>query len=173
MALRDLFTSQSLNQAFPSRLPGTAKGWDTSSTNREVAIDPSVAATVELLPSNPVKLSGKAGQMKYVQPCTSSADQVYGYIIYKAKNFVNNVGYNRIATVGREYQEMDFAFKTAITAGATAYVDTADGFATNTPSATTVVAGLAVETVTAATAAAPVVACVEIQCPRAVVAAAA
>ena len=30
MALKDLFNAQSLNQAFPSRLPGTAHGWDTA-----------------------------------------------------------------------------------------------------------------------------------------------
>lgn len=166
MALRDLFTSQSLNQAFPSRIPGTAKGWDTSSTTRQVAIDPSVAANVEILPSMPVKLSGKAGQLRYVVPA-AAGDTVYGHIIYKAKNFINSVGTNRMATVGREYQEMDFAFKAPITAGANVYQDPADGFCTSTAAGNLLI-GLAVETVTAATAQAPVVATVEIQSPRVV-----
>lgn len=165
MALRDLFTSQSLNQAFPSRLPGTAYGWDTSSTTREVCIDPDVAANVELLPSMLVKLSGRAGQLKYVEPC-AAGDTPYGAIVYKAKNFVNSVGHNRMATVGREYLEMAVAFKTAITAGATVYYDPADGFYTSS-SENTILAGMAVETVAAATAVAPVIATIELQMARA------
>ena len=163
MALKDLFT-QSLNQAFPSRLPGTAYGWDTSSINKEVQLDPAVAETVELLPSMAVKLSGKAGQVKYVEPVTSDSDVPYGYIIYKAKALGSTVKFNRMFTVARFGQEMAFAFKTAIRAGDKVYVDPADGFATSSDSGTILV-GLAVETVADATDAAPVVATVEIQCP--------
>ena len=166
MALKDLFNAQSLNQAFPSRLPGTAYGWDTSSTNKEVMIDPDVSSSAELLPSNAVKLSGKAGQVKYVEPVTADTDVPYGYIIYKAKALATTVEFNRMFTVARFGQEMAFAFKTAITAGDTVYYDPADGFATSS-STNTILLGLAVETVAAATSAAPVVATVEIQCPLA------
>ena len=165
MALKDLFT-QSLNQAFPSRLPGTAYGWDTASMNKEVMIDPSVDASAELLPSNAVKLSGKAGQVKYVEPVTADSDVPYGYIIYKAKMLGTTVAQNRMFTVARFGQEMAFAFKTTITAGDTAYYDPADGFATSS-STDTIKLGLAVETVAAATSAAPAIATVEIQSPLA------
>ena len=163
MALKDLFT-QSLNQAFPSRLPGTAYGWDTASMNKEVMIDPSVDASAELLPSNAVKLSGKAGQVKYVEPVTADSDVPYGYIIYKAKMLGTTVAQNRMFTVARFGQEMAFAFKTTITAGDTVYYDPADGFATSS-STDTIKLGLAVETVGAATSSAPVIATVEIQSP--------
>lgn len=165
MALKDLFT-QSLNQAFPSRLPGTAYGWDTASMNKEVMIDPSVDASAELLPSNAVKLSGKAGQVKYVEPVTSDADVPYGYVIYKAKMLGTTVAANRMFTVARFGQEMAFAFKTTITAGDTVYYDPTDGFATSS-STDTIKLGLAVETVGAATSAAPAIATVEIQSPLA------
>ena len=165
MALKDLFT-QSLNQAFPSRLPGTAYGWDTASMNKEVMIDPSVDASAELLPSNAVKLSGKAGQVKYVEPVTSDADVPYGYVIYKAKMLGTTVAQNRMFTVARFGQEMAFAFKTTITAGDTVYYDPADGFATSS-STDTIKLGLAVETVGAATSSAPAIATVEIQSPLA------
>ena len=165
MALKDLFT-QSLNQAFPSRLPGTAYGWDTASMNKEVMIDPSVDASAELLPSNAVKLSGKAGQVKYVEPVTADSDVPYGYIIYKAKMLGTTVAQNRMFTVARFGQEMAFAFKTTITAGDTVYYDPADGFATSS-STDTIKLGLAVETVSAATSAAPKIATVEIQSPLA------
>lgn len=165
MALKDLFT-QSLNQAFPSRLPGTAYGWDTASMNKEVMIDPSVDASAELLPSNAVKLSGKAGQVKYVEPVTADSDVPYGYIIYKAKMLGTTVAQNRMFTVARFGQEMAFAFKTTITAGDTVYYDPADGFATSS-STDTIKLGLAVETVAAATSSAPAIATVEIQSPLA------
>lgn len=165
MALKDLFT-QSLNQAFPSRLPGTAHGWDTASMNKEVQLDPSTSSSVELLPSNAVKLSGKAGQIKYVSPVTSDSDVPYGYIIYKAKMLGSSVAANRMFTVARFGQEMDFAVKSAITAGATAYYDPTDGMVTAT-STNNIKLGLAVETVAAATSSAPVIATVEIQCPLA------
>ena len=166
MALKDLFNAQSLNQAFPSRLPGTAYGWDTSSMNKEVQLDPATSSSVELLPSNAVKLSGKAGQIKFVSPVTSDSDVPYGYIIYKAKALGSSVSANRMFTVARFGQEMAFAFKTAITAGDTVYYDPADGFATSS-STDTIKLGLAVETVASATSAAPVVATVEIQAPLA------
>lgn len=163
MALKDLF-NQSLNQTFPSRLPGTAYGWDTSSMNKEVQLDPSTSSSVELLPSNPVKLSGKAGQTKYVSPCTAATDVPYGFIIYKAKALGSTVDFNRMFTVARFGQEMAFAFKTDITAGAAVYLDPTDGFATKT-STDAILVGLAVETVASASSSAPVVATVEIQCP--------
>lgn len=166
MALKDLFNAQSLNQAFPSRLPGTAYGWDTSSMNKEVQLDPATSSSVELLPSNAVKLSGKAGQVKYVSPVTSDSDVPYGYIFYKAKALGSSVAANRMFTVARFGQEMAFAFKTAITAGDTVYYDPADGFATSS-STDTIKLGLAVETVASASSAAPVVATVEIQTPLA------
>ena len=166
MALKDLFNAQSLNQAFPSRLPGTADGWDTSSMNKEVMIDPDVSSSAELLPSNAVKLSGKAGQIKYVEPVTADTDVPYGYIIYKAKALATTVEFNRMFTVARFGQEMAFAFKTSITAGDAVYYDPADGFATSS-STDTILLGLAVETVASATSSAPVIATVEIQCPLA------
>ena len=166
MALKDLFNAQSLNQTFPSRLPGTAYGWDTASMNKEVMLDPATDASVELLPSNAVKLSGKAGQIKYVEPVTSDSDVPYGYIIYKAKALGSTVEFNRMFTVARFGQEMAFAFKTAITAGDAVYYDPADGFATSS-STDTILLGLAVETVASATSAAPVIATVEIQSPLA------
>lgn len=166
MALKDLFNAQSLNQAFPSRLPGTAYGWDTASMNKEVQLDPETSASVELLPSNAVKLSGKAGQVKYVSPVTADTDVPYGYIIYKAKMLGSSVNANRMFTVARFGQEMAFAFKTTITAGATVYYDPTDGFATSS-STNTIKLGLAVETVAAATSSAPAIATVEIQCPLA------
>ena len=166
MALKDLFNAQSLNQAFPSRLPGKADGWDTSSMNKEVQLDPATSAAVELLPSNAVKLSGKAGQIKYVSPVTSKDDKPYGYIIYKAKMLGSSVAANRMFTVARFGQEMAFAFKTAITAGDTVYYDPADGFATSS-STDTIKLGLAVETVASASSSVPVIATVEIQCPLA------
>lgn len=162
MALKDLFNAQSLNQAFPSRLPGTAYGWDTSSTNKEVMLDPATDASVELLPSMAVKLSGRAGQVKYVSPVTEATDKPYGYIIYKAKALASKVDFNRMFTVARFGQEMAFAFKTSITAGAPAYYDPADGFATSS-STNTILIGLAVETVSYTDA--PVIGTVEIQCP--------
>ena len=164
MALKDLFNAQSLNQAFPSRLPGTAYGWDTSSTNKEVMIDPEVSSSVELLPSMAVKLSGKAGQVKYVEPVTSASDVPYGYIIYKAKALATTVEFNRMFTVARFGQEMAFAFKSAITAGDPVYYDPTDGFVTSS-SSDTILLGLAVETVASASTSAPVIATVEIQCP--------
>lgn len=164
MALKDLFNAQSLNQAFPSRLPGTAYGWDTSSTNKEVKLDPETSSDVELLPSMAVKLSGRAGQVKYVSPVTQSTDVPYGFIIYKAKAMGSAVDRNSMFTVARFGQEMAFAFKTDITPGAIAYVDPSDGFATKSADGTIPV-GLAVEKVASATSAAPVVATVEIQCP--------
>lgn len=166
MALKDLFNAQSLNQAFPSRLPGKADGWDTSSMNKEVQLDPATSAAVELLPSNAVKLSGKAGQIKYVEPVTADTDVPYGYIIYKAKMLGSSVAANRMFTVARFGQEMAFAFKTAITAGDTVYYDPADGFATSS-STDTIKLGLAVETVASASASVPAIATVEIQCPLA------
>jgi len=166
MALKDLFNAQSLNQAFPSRLPGTAYGWDTASMNKEVMLDPATSSSVELLPSNAVKLSGKAGQVKYVSPVTADSDKPYGYIIYKAKALGSTVEFNRMFTVARFGQEMAFAFKTAITAGDPVYYDPTDGFATSS-STDTILLGLAVETVAAATSAAPVIATVEIQSPLA------
>lgn len=166
MALKDLFNAQSLNQAFPSRLPGTAYGWDTASMNKEVQLDPSTDASVELLPSNAVKLSGRAGQTKYVSPVTADTDVPYGYIIYKAKMLGSSVNANRVFTVARFGQEMTFAFKTTITAGDTVYYDPADGFATSS-STDTIKLGLAVETVAAATSSAPAIATVEIQSPLA------
>ena len=166
MALKDLFNAQSLNQAFPSRLPGTAHGWDTASMNKEVHLDPSTSSSVELLPSNAVKLSGKAGQVKYVSPVTSASDVPYGYIIYKAKMLGASVAANRMFTVARFGQEMDFAVKSAITAGDTAYYDPSDGMVTAS-SSSTIKLGLAVETVASASSAAPVIATVEIQSPLA------
>ena len=166
MALKDLFNAQSLNQTFPSRLPGTAYGWDTASMNKEVMLDPATDSSVELLPSNAVKLSGKAGQIKYVEPVTSDSDVPYGFIIYKAKALGSTVEFNRMFTVARFGQEMAFAFKTAITAGDAVYYDPADGFATSS-STDTILLGLAVETVASATSAAPVIATVEIQSPLA------
>lgn len=163
MALKDLF-NQSLNQTFPSRLPGTAYGWDTSSTNKEVQLDPSTSADVELLPSMAVKLSGRAGQTKYVSPCTKATDVPYGFIIYKAKALISKVGFNDMFTVARFGQEMAFAFKTSITAGDPVYVDPTDGFATSS-SSDTILVGLAVETVASASDSVPVIATVEIQCP--------
>ena len=165
MALKDLFT-QNLNQAFPSRLPGTAYGWDTASMNKEVQLDPSTSSSVELLPSNAVKLSGKAGQVKYVSPVTSDSDTPYGYIIYKAKALGSTISFNKMFTVARFGQEMAFAFKSAVTAGATVYYDPTDGMATTT-STNNIKLGLAVETVASATSSAPVIATVEIQCPLA------
>ena len=165
MALKDLFNAQSLNQAFPSRLPGTAYGWDTSSTNKEVMIDPEVSSAAELLPSMAVKLSGRAGQVKYVKPVSSADDVPYGYIIYKAKALATTVEYNRMFTVARFGQEMTFAVKSAIDAGDIAYYDTTDHMVTATPSDDTIVLGLAVETVASASDSAPVIATVEIQCP--------
>lgn len=164
MALKDLFNAQSLNQTFPSRLPGTAHGWDTASMNKEVMIDPSVSSAVELLPSMAVKLSGKAGQVKYVKPVEETTDVPYGYIIYKAKALGSTVDFNRMFTVARFGQEMDFAFKSDITAGAPVYYDPSDGFATKS-SSSTILLGLAVETVASASSGSPVVATVEIQCP--------
>ena len=166
MALKDLFNAQSLNQTFPSRLPGTTYGWDTSSTNKEVQLDPSTSDSVELLPSNAVKLSGRAGQVKFVSPVTADTDVPYGYIIYKAKALGSTVNTNRMFTVARFGQEMAFAFKTAITAGDTVYYDPSDGFVTSS-STGTILLGLAVETVAAATSSDPVVATVEVQCPLA------
>lgn len=166
MALKDLFNAQSLNQAFPSRLPGTAYGWDTSSANKEVQLDPATAASVELLPSNAVKLSGKAGMTKFVSPVTSADDKPYGYIIYKAKALGSSIASNRMMTVARFGQEMTFAYKTPITAGDTVYYDPADGFATSSDE-NTIKLGLAVETVAGATEEAPVLGVVEIQCPLA------
>ena len=165
MALKDLFT-QSLNQAFPSRLPGTAYGWDTSSTNKEVKLDPETSSDVELLPSMAVKLSGRAGQVKFVSPVTSADDKPYGYIIYKAKAMGSTVDRNGMFTVARFGQEMAFAFKSDIKAGDAVYVDPSDGFATKS-SSNTILVGLAVETVASATSGAPVIATVEIQCPLA------
>lgn len=164
MALKDLFNAQNLNQAFPSRLPGTAYGWDTSSTNKEVMLDPATDSSVELLPSMAVKLSGKAGQVKYVSPVTAATDVPYGYIIYKAKALGSTVSFNKMFTVARFGQEMAFAFKTDITPGAIAYWDPADGFATKSADGT-IPLGLAVEKVASASSAAPVIAVVEIQCP--------
>lgn len=166
MALKDLFNAQSLNQAFPSRLPGTAKGWDTSSMNKEVKIDPATDASVELLPSMAVKLSGKAGQVKYVSPVSSDADVPYGYIIYKAKMLGSSIAANSMVTVARFGQEMDFAVKSAINAGDVAYYDPTDGMVTAT-STDNIKLGLAVETVAAASQSAPVIATVEVQCPLA------
>ena len=163
MALKDLF-NQSLNQAFPSRLPGAAHGWDTSSTNKEVEIDPATSEDVVLLPSMAVKLSGRAGQIKYVSPVTSASDKPYGYIIYKAKALGHSVKFNKMATVARFGQEMDFAVKSAITAGDKAYWDPADGMVTAS-SSNTILLGLAVETVASASGSAPVIATVEIQSP--------
>lgn len=162
MALKDLFNAQSLNQAFPSRLPGTAYGWDTSSANKEVQLDPDVQSNVELLPSMAVKLSGRAGQVKYVEPVTESTDVPYGYIIYKAKALGSTVEFNRMFTVARFGQEMAFAFKTDITAGDPVYWDPSDGFATSSDSGT-ILLGLAVETVDYVDT--PVIGTVEIQCP--------
>ena len=163
MALKDLFT-QSLNQAFPSRLPGAAHGWDTSSMNKEVQLDPATSSSVELLPSNAVKLSGKAGQVKYVSPVSSDSDVPYGYIIYKAKMLGSSVAANRTFTVARFGQELDFAVKSAIDAGDVAYYDPSDGMVTAT-STNNIKLGLAVETVASASDSAPVIATVEIQCP--------
>lgn len=168
MALSDLFTSQTLNQVMPSRLPGTAKGWDTSSMNREVCLDKDVSVATRILPSCAVKLSGEIGQMKCVEPCTSGSDKVYGFVIYKAKNYINEVGRHRMMTVAREGQEMDFAFKSSITAGEVAYWDPTDGLATSTAT-NNIKIGLAVETVSSASSSAPVIATVEIQAIEAMV----
>ena len=162
MALKDLFNAQSLNQAFPSRLPGTAYGWDTSSTNKEVMLDPDDDSGVELLPSMAVKLSGKAGQVKYVVPVTEATDVPYGYVIYKAKALGSTPTANRMFTVARFGQEMAFAFKTDITAGDPVYWDPSDGFATSS-SSSTILLGLAVETVDYVDT--PVIGTVEIQSP--------
>lgn len=171
--LKGLFTSQNLNQTFPSRLPGTAKGWDTSSTNREVLIDPALAEGTEILPSNLVKLlSTGTGQKEICTLCTTSADVPYGVVIYKAKNIVNTGTKNRIATVARDMQEMDVAFKKAITPGATVYWDPSDGLftpdANDGESSPTnyIKIGLALEAVASASATAPVVARIEVQTPR-------
>lgn len=169
--LKGLFTSQNLNQTFPSRLPGTAKGWDTSSTNREVLIDPALAAGTEILPSNLVKLlSTGTGQKEICTLCTTSTDVPYGVVIYKAKNIVNTGTKNRIATVARDMQEMDVAFKKAITPGATVYWDPSDGLFTpdaNDGGTTNYIKiGLALEAVASASATAPVVARIEVQTPR-------
>lgn len=163
MALKDLF-NQSLNQTFPSRLPGTAYGWDTASMNKEVMLDPETSADAELLPSMAVKLSGRAGQVKYVSPVTAATDVPYGYIIYKAKALGSTVAFNRMFTVARFGQEMAFAFKTSITAGDPVYYDPTDGFVTSS-SSDTILLGLAVETVASASSSVPVVATVEIQSP--------
>lgn len=171
--LKSLFTGQNLNQSFPSRIPGTAKGWDTSSRNREVIIDPALAAGTEILPSLPLKLLTSATGMKEVCTlCTAGTDTVYGYVIYKAKNIVNTGQYNRIATVARDGQEMDFAFKKAITPGATVYMDPSDGLCTpdandgaSAPVAYLKV-GLALEAVVGPSASAPVMGRVEVQTPR-------
>ena len=171
MALKDLFNAQSLNQAFPSRLPGTAYGWDTSSTNKEVMLDPETSSAVELLPSMAVKLSGRAGQVKYVSPVSSASDKPYGYIIYKAKALGATVEHNRMFTVARFGQEMAFAFKSDITPGAAVYYDPVDGFATKS-SSDTILLGLAVEKVASASSGAPAIAVVEIQCPLVAAAAA-
>lgn len=169
--LKAMFTGQELNQTFPSRLPGTAKGWDTSSVNREVLIDPNLAAGTEILPSNAVKLVSTAtGQKEVCTLCTSGTDVVYGFVIYKAKNIVNTGTINRVATVARDYQEMDFAFKKAITPGATVYMDPTDGLCT--PDANDggsnqyLKVGLCLEAVASASDSAPVVARVEVQTPR-------
>ena len=162
MALKDLFNAQSLNQAFPSRLPGTAYGWDTSSANKEVILDPDDDSGVELLPSMAVKLSGKAGQVKYVVPVTEATDVPYGYVIYKAKALGSTPTANRMFTVARFGQEMAFAFKTDITAGDPVYWDPSDGFATSS-SSSTILLGLAVETVDYVDT--PVIGTVEIQSP--------
>ena len=164
VTLKDLFNAQTLNQAFPSRLPGTAYGWDTSSMNKEVQLDPSTSSSVELLPSNAVKLSGRAGQVKYVSPVTSDSDVPYGYIIYKAKMLGSSVSANRMFTVARFGQEMAFAIKKSVTAGDTVYYDPTDGMVT-TESTDNILLGLAVETVTVSSD--PVIGTVEIQCPLA------
>lgn len=166
MALKDLFTAQTMNQMFPSRLPGTAYGWDTSSSYKEVCLDASVSAATEVLPTCPVKLVATSGQLKKVVPCTSDDDVVYGYVIYKAKNYINKVGANRMATVCRDMGEMTFAFKSTISAGDTVYLDPTDGFATST-STDNIKVGIALEAVASASSSAPAVAVVEVQCARA------
>lgn len=161
MALRDFFLNQSVNEMFPNRLPGTAKGWDESSVNREVILDPDVPVTTEVLPSMAVKLSGRQGQMFWVEPCTTVADEVFGFVIYKAKNVINRITRNQMATVARHMQLMDFVFKTAVTAGQAVYQDPVDHYCT-TNSADGVYVGVAMETIPA-TATFPTIATVEIQ----------
>jgi hypothetical protein len=165
MALIDLFTSQSLNQMFPSRLPGTAKGWDTSSRNREVQIDQSVTDSVVILPSNAMKLTTTVGMKESVVPCTVATDVPYGYVIYKAKGIMPRTNLGRIETVARDGQEMDFAFAGNINAGATVYWDPTTGFATGVTT-NNIKCGLALETVTGASVTNPVMGRVEIQTPR-------
>lgn len=160
MALRDFFLGQQTNQILPSRLPGTAKGWDTSSVNREVRIDPSVNSDVEILPSMAVKLSGRAGQSLYVVPCAAKTDIPFGFVIYKAKSLNQNRTINRMMTVGRSMQLMDFVFKGAITAGQSVYQDPTDGYCTG-DSDDGFYVGTAMETVQS-TATFPVIATVEI-----------
>lgn len=160
MALRDFFLEQQTNQIVPSRLPGTAKGWDTSSVNREVRIDPSVNSDVEILPSMGVKLSGRAGQSLYVVPCAAKTDIPFGFVIYKAKSLNQNRTINRMMTVGRSMQFMDFVFKGAITAGQSVYQDPTDGYCTGN-SDDGVYVGTAMETVKS-TETFPVIATVEI-----------
>lgn len=161
MALRDFFLSQSVNEMFPSRLPGTAKGWDESSVNREVILDPEVPLTTEVLPSMAVKLTGRPGQALWVEPCTAVADEVFGFIIYKAKNYSNHVRRNQIATVARHMQLMDFVFKTGISAGDPVYQDPTDHYCT-ADSNGGVYVGMAMETIPV-TAIFPTIATVEIQ----------
>ena len=109
-----------------------------------------------------VKLSGKAGQVKYVVPVTEATETPYGFVIYKAKALGSTPTANRMFTVARFGQEMEFAFKTDITAGDPVYWDPTDGFATSS-SSDTILIGLAVETVDYVDT--PVIGTVEIQSP--------
>lgn len=159
MALRNFFL-QNLNSMFPERLPGTAKGWDTSSSNREVCLDPDLSPLTEVYPSMAVKLTGRQGQTLYVAPCTDATDTPFGFVIYKAKNAVNRISRNQMATVGRMMQIMDFVMSDPVTAGDAIYQDPTT-YMCSTDSASGVYVGTALETVPA-TAEFPVVAAVEI-----------
>lgn len=165
MALKDFFVNQSLNRAFPTNLPGTVEGWETSDRVREVAMSTTVADGTEILPSEPVAIDVTSGEITRVKPCTED-DVPYGVVIYKTKNIVmkKNAGNASFATVARDGLIMNVAIKSTINAGAAVYFDPTDKLYTSSNSGTVKV-GMALETISSAVVTGKV-AKIEIQMPR-------
>lgn len=165
MALKNFFTDQSLNRAFPTNLPGTMEGWEMSDRVREVEVASSVSSATEILPSTPVAIDSTSGEMTKVVPCSAEVTTPYGVLIYKTKNFVmRNLNGQRIGTVARDGAIMNVAVKTTITAGAAVYWDPTDGLYTSS-SSSTIKIGMALETISTAVATGKIVK-IEIQTPR-------
>lgn len=163
--LKDFFIDQSLNRSFPSNLPGTMEGWETSDRVREVCLASSVSGAVEILPSAPVAIDASSDEITRVVPCSAEVTTPYGVVIYKTKNFVmKNAGNQKWATVARDGAIMNVAVKTTITAGSAVYWDPTDGLYTSS-STNTIKIGMALETISTAVATGKIVK-IEIQSPR-------